>query len=436
MSEITKKKGGFHYAYLMVAAGLIITAVPCAMVLSCAGIYFTPVSQYFGVAKADFTLYFSILNVAMMVGLPIGGKLMSKLDLRVVLSVCVAICGVGCILMSTFNALWQFYIAGAVMGLAVAPLVYLAVPTLVNAWCVKNVGFFIGLGMVGTGLGAVVFNPVGSALINMGVEGWRSGYLVFGIVILVVTLPVTLFLVRSNPADKGLAPYGADEVSDADESAEPVMTGVPASRAMKSLAFVCLAAFAFIITLNQTVYQFIPSYCASFADSMPDIAASAGIVAAACMAGQALGKVVLGAVNDRNVHFGMIVGLGGGCAGILIMWFVPSVLAVLMVGAFLFGFAYACTTVQTTCITRETFGSLDYTNIYSRVSMAGALADALAAWLLGIICDLPNGFAIMFVFSLAMMIACFLLGSIALKTGRKIGRVDAQGNPVSNQSDE
>ena len=432
MSE-KAKKSGFHYAYLMVAAGLIITAVPCAMVLSCAGIYFTPVSQYFGVAKADFTLYFSILNVAMMVGLPIGGKLMSKLDLRIVLSVCVAICGAGCILTSMFNALWQFYIAGAIMGLAVAPLVYLAVPTLVNAWCVKNVGFFIGNGMVGTGLGAVVFNPIGTAFINMGAEGWRTGYLVFGAIILIVTLPVTLLLVRSNPADKGLKPYGFDEQSTEGDAPTAPLSGVPASQAMKSVAFICLAAFAFIITLNQTVYQFIPSYCASFADSMPDIAASAGIVAAACMAGQALGKVVLGAVNDKDVRFGMVVGLGLGAIGIVVMWFLPAQLAALMAGAFLFGFAYACTTVQTTCLTREAFGSLDYTNIYSRVSMFGALAGALAAWLLGIICDLPNGFSIMFIFSLAMMAACFLFGLIALGVGRKIERVDEKGNPVSGK---
>ena len=34
----------FHYAYLIVAACIVITFVPCAMVLSCAGIFFTPVS--------------------------------------------------------------------------------------------------------------------------------------------------------------------------------------------------------------------------------------------------------------------------------------------------------------------------------------------------------------------------------------------------------
>lgn len=65
--------------------------------------------------------------------------------------------------------------------------------------------------------------------------------------------------------------------------------------------------------------------------------------------------------------------------------------------------------------------------------MFGALAGALAAWLLGIICDLPNGFSIMFIFSLAMMAACFLFGLIALGAGRKIERVDEKGNPVSGK---
>ncbi len=89
-----KKQGGFHYAFLIVACGIVITCVPCALVLSCAGIYFTPVANYFGVSKAEVSLYFSILNVAMMITLPVAGKLMSSMDLRVVLSACVVIDGV------------------------------------------------------------------------------------------------------------------------------------------------------------------------------------------------------------------------------------------------------------------------------------------------------------------------------------------------------
>lgn len=101
------------------------------------------------------------------------------------------------------------------LGLGLAPLLYLAVPSLINAWCVKRVGFFVGLCMAFTGIGGVIFNPVGSALIASGPEGWRTGYLVFGVIILVVTLPFTLFVVRSKPADKGLEPYGASDIAGA-----------------------------------------------------------------------------------------------------------------------------------------------------------------------------------------------------------------------------
>ena len=125
-SEQVQKKGGFHYAFLIVAAGIAITCIPCALVLSCAGIYFTPVSSYFGVPKASFTLYFSILNLAMMIMLPIGGKLMSKMDARVVLSAAVIIDGLTLIAMSFFTAVWQFYIAGVLLGIGTAPLIYLA----------------------------------------------------------------------------------------------------------------------------------------------------------------------------------------------------------------------------------------------------------------------------------------------------------------------
>ena len=156
-------RSGFHYAYLIVLSGIVITCVPCALVLSCAGIFFTPVSTFFGVSKATYSLYFSILNVAMMVALPVAGRLMERLDMRLVLSACVVMAGGGLIAFSTFNEMWQFYVVGAVLGLALAPLLYLAVPALINAWCVKRVGFFVGLCMAFTGIGGVIFNPVGSA---------------------------------------------------------------------------------------------------------------------------------------------------------------------------------------------------------------------------------------------------------------------------------
>lgn len=413
----TKQGGGFHYAFLIVAACIVITCLPCALVLSCAGIFFTPVSSYFGVPRASFTLYFSIANIAMMLTLPVAGKIMSKVDLRVVLSACVALCGLGCIGMSLCQAMWQFYVCGAVLGVGVSPLIYLAVPTLINAWCVKRVGFFVGLCMAFTGIGGVIFNPVGTALINSGAEGWRLGYLVFGIIILVGTLPFTLFVVRSKPEDKGLLPYGYEEATTADsaaDSAKPDQSGVEASVAMKTPAFVALLVFCGIITLNQTIYQFLPSYAQSFQDTMPAIAAASGVIASAAMAGQAIGKVVLGILNDKSAKLGMLFGIVCGVVGVIVMWLFPSVLALLLVGAFLFGVVYAETTVESPLLVRSVFGSRDYTNIYSRVSMAGSLMSAVAAVFWGVIIDSPGGFPLMFLLGIACMAICVASALFAL----------------------
>ena len=427
MAESTKKvgtagaTGGFHYAYLIVLSCIMITCLPCALVLSCAGIYFTPVSEYFGVAKSAFTLYFSILNIAMMVTLPVAGRLLARMDARVVLSACVGLCGLGLFGMSLCQEVWQFYVCGVVLGVGVAPLIYLAVPSLINAWCVERVGFFVGLCMAFTGIGGVIFNPVGTALINSGAEGWRLGYRVFALITLVGTLPFTLLVVRSKPADKGLAPYGykeAPSAADTDTAAgaepaagAPQPAGMMAADAMRTPAFVALLVFCGVITLNQTIYQFLPSYASSLGG---DIAAASGVIASAAMAGQAIGKVLLGVINDKSERVGVVFGIGAGVIGVLVMWFFPGVLALLLAGAFLFGVVYAMTTVETPLLVRTVFGSRDYTNIYSRVSMVGSLMSAVAAVFWGVVVDSAGGFPLMFILGIACMAICFVLANYAL----------------------
>lgn len=415
-SSNTATRGGFHYAYLIVLSCIVMTCLPCALVLSCAGIFFTPVSEFFGVPKASFTLYFSVLNLAMMATLPVAGKLLAARDARVVLSVATALCGLGMFGMASCQEVWQFYLVGIVLGVGVAPLIYLAVPTLINAWCVKRVGFFVGLCMAFTGIGGVIFNPIGTAIIQSSPEGWRQAYLVFGIIILVGTLPFTLFVVRGKPADKGLLPYGAGEkdAADADGAATVGTQGVSAADAMRTPAFWAIVAFCGLITLNQTVYQFLSSYALSFSNSLPQIAAASGVVASAAMGGQAIGKVFLGSVSDHSVRLGAICGIAGGVVGVLLMWGIPSVLALLLVGAFCFGVVYAMTTVETPLLVRSVFGSADYANIYSRVSMVGSLMSAVAAVFWSLVIDSAGGYGLMFALSLVCMAACLALALFAL----------------------
>ena len=70
---IQEKKGGFHYAYLIVASCIVLRVV-CSLMVNCVGVYLKPVGQYFGISSPQFMLYFTILQLSMTVALPIAAS--------------------------------------------------------------------------------------------------------------------------------------------------------------------------------------------------------------------------------------------------------------------------------------------------------------------------------------------------------------------------
>lgn len=406
------------FPYLVVATGIVGCFAPCALALSCAGIFFTPVSEALGVGRGVFALYLTIMLLATTIALPFEGKLMETKDLRVVLSAAVVLIGVPLICMSFFAAVWQFYVAGAFMGVGLAALLILSVPTLINRWFRKNVGFYIGLCMAFTGIGGVVFNLVGGAFIASGPDGWRMGYLAFGVIALALALPFTLFCVRSYPSDKGLEPVGAGEAAPGSAGAED-MNGATAAVALRTAAFFLVAIFAGLINLAINFYQYLPSYATSLTQ-YPDVVVISATLASAAMLGQAIGKVVLGIINDKaSVYAGLFVSTGCGALGLAVMWLVPGSVPAMLAGGFAFGVFYASATVLAPLMVRTIFGTREYSTIYSRIAMVGSLAGAFAASVWGFIVD-AAGFSNVFIIGIAGAVLVALFGVLALNARKSI----------------
>jgi MFS family permease len=399
--------------YLIVATGIALCVGPSALTMNCAGIFFTPVSEALGVGKGAFAFYMTVLCLAMFFTLPVAGKLMATQDVRVVLSAAVITVGASLFAMGFFDAVWQFYIAGAFIGIGQSFLLYLAVPTLINRWFRQKAGFFLGLCMAFTGVGGVLFNPLGDYLIQH--YGWQTGYRVFGGLALLIALPFTLLAIRSYPADKNLRPYGDIDQGD---GAPTMLFGVLATDALKSRAFYALVIFAGLTGFVSVVYQFLPSY----ASSLPlnnTIPALAGTLAAAAMAGQAVGKLGLGVISDKSISAGMWTAILCGIIGLLVLWLLPSYLSALLIAGFLFGPFYACALVQVPLMTKAVFGIRDYSQIYSRISMFSAIMAALGATAWGYLIDWL-GFPILFIASLAILVVIALLGNYAIKSRAKL----------------
>jgi len=402
-------KHGFHYGYVIVFCCCLIMGVIVGLVMSCAGIFYNPVSTELGVSVGSFGLYMTFVYALSFVMLSVAGKLLDKYSARWLLTLSAAVVGALYMGMSRFDAVWHFYVAGAVIGIALSFLLYLSYPVLINRWFNTRVGFFIGLCSAASGIGGVLFNPFGGWLIEA--HGWRSTYLVFGAIILLLVAPVLGLLLRNHPSDVGLKPFG----EKADES-DAAKTGMDHAVAIKTPVFYALTVFALLMISVSTLNLFLPAYITSVGYTVERSA----LVASAIMLGVTIGKVALGSVNDRSPLAGVLASTGLGILGLVLLLMGQAGMALMVIGGFLFGWAYAGVTVETALLVRTVFGAKDYSQIFSNVSIALALGGAVMAGGWGYLGDVLD-FKLILGTGIVLLALSMIIGTVALKTSRPHG---------------
>lgn len=410
--KTNENKGVWHYGYTIVLCCCLMMGVNVGLTFSCAGVFFKPVSQSLGVPVGEFGWYVAVMYLTSALMLTMAGSLIERFSARWLLAGSSALMGLAFLGMSLAGQLWQFYVAGGVLGLTLAFLMYLSFPTLVNRWFRRRVGVMIGLCAAASGLGGVIFNPVAGALIDT--FGWRGAYGCFAALILIIITPLLALLLRDHPADKGLRPYGADD----NEVSVAAGDGVDLPTALRMPVFYAVMLFSLIMMGVSTLNLFVASYVSSLEYTLEQGA----LVAATVMGGAAVGKVALGWINDRNCLLGVAVTTLFGMGGLVLMLLFPGELWVLFAGAFLFGWEYSGVTVQTAMLTKTVFGTRHYSRIYSIVSIALAVGGALAVFGGGSLLD-SAGYTTVFWGGAGAMILAFILGSLPLLVSRKRSRV-------------
>ena len=400
------KKFPFHYGYIVAACCTLVTTFNIGLVLSCAGIFFVPVSEELNVAVGQVAMYLSFNLIASAICLSFAGKILERFGARLMMTISSAVMGLCLMSMSKFDSLWQFYAAGTILGVTFTFLMYLSFPTLIPKWFKKRVGLFIGIAAAGSSIGGAIFNPVCGKLITL--YGWRTTYFILGIVILFFVTPVIGFFLRNKPEDVGLKPFGQNEIKIPAEKKSSA--GIDYSQAIKMPAFYKLFAFGFLMSAVASIFQYIPKYSGTLNFSLEE----ASFAAAAAMLGSTLGKVGLGILNDRSIYLGISATLGLGIAGLVLIMFGNIGLAILIGGGFLFGWAHAGVFVQTPLLVRKVFGGKSYAQIYSNISMAITAASAIAIGGIGFLADF-GGYNLVFVIGIVSLVICGGLSFTALK---------------------
>lgn len=400
------KKFPFHYGYIVAACCTLVAMFSTGMVVNCAGIFFVSISEdlSFPVSKIAMLLSFNLLASSIM--LSFSGGLMEKFGARLMMTLSSIVMGATLIFMSQFNELWQFYAAGTVLGMTLTFLMYLGFPTIIPRWFNKKVGLMIGIAAAGSSIGGAVFNPICGILINN--YSWRTTYIIFGALILLVLSPILGIFLRNKPADVGLRPYGESNISAHQNKND----GYEYRAVLKMPMFYGLFMFGFLISTVASVFHFVPKYAATLNFSLEE----AAMVASAAMIGSMIGKVGLGWINDKSLTAGLFATLGLGIFGLALM-FTGSGLNVLIGGGFLFGWAYAGVFVQTPLLVRAVFGNKSYSQIYSNISIGLTISAAIAMAMWGNLAEI-GGYGAVFIFAIVLLGICAAIGLRALQAAK------------------
>ena len=377
----------FFYGWIIVLCCTLLMAVGTGIFVNCVGIFVKPVCEDLGFERGTFTLYTTITSVLSMLAMLVFGELYRKKPRRIRLYI--AIGGLtGCLVFfgySLSSKLWHFYTLSAIYGCVATTLAGISVTTLVNNWFVDKRGLATGLAFAGSGVSAAIMTPVLTTVVTD--YGWRMGYRTMSLVSFIILIPAML-LIRLEPSDKGLLPYGVTpHPSEEDKRSIPVIeqTGLTRAQAVKTSSFYFQSIGIFCLSLaGMGISNHAISYFTDIGYS-PLTASTAMSLVMTIMIGA---KILLGAVFDKigSVRSAILTGLCMIASTLSIRFagagaFMPYVFSVC------FGFGYSTLTVPYSYLIGQNFGTREFSSIYSLICTLGSLGGGIAATLTGMLYD-------------------------------------------------
>jgi len=422
-------RGRVHYAWVVVGITFVILLV-AAGIRAAPGVLIVPLEREFGWSRATVSLAVAINLVLYGLLGPFAATLMDRVGARRVTLGALALLATGVGLTTLMRAPWQLDLLwGLVVGVGSGSTASVLGAWISNRWFDQRRGLVMGMLTAATATGQLVFLPVLARLV-VG-SGWRTAaLLIAGAAVL--ALPLVALLMRNDPREIGLRPFGAIEGVP-----EPPAPKAPAAgaalaglaRGARSRDFWLLAGTFYICgasTNGLIGTHFIPA-CMEF--GIPEVTA-AGLLASMGVF-DLLGTTVSGWLSDRwNSRYLLCwyYGLRG-----LSLLFLPLAFGAqlmflpygassfgpkfvgLAVFAVFYGLDWVATVPPTVRLTADLFGKQNAALMFGWIFAAHQLGAATAAYGAGAIHTWLGGYQVAFMSS---GLLCLLAAGLVLRIGR------------------
>ncbi len=387
------------YPWFIAAFAAVVLMVSNGQTISGLSVYDVEFIEEFGWSLGE--IKFRDMITLLLAGLaaPFIGILIDRFGVRRCMLVGWVLLILGNIIYSQLESLTDLYLVHALFALVLVVCGLNAAVILVSKWFVRYRGTAIGIALMGTSMGGILFPQYGTAMIAA--LDWRSAF-AWGSLFPAIMLVVTWLLVRDTP--------DVPEQADLDELAAPNPdAGVAYADALRSRSFWALAIIAmttFYTVLGTQAHIFVYMTDADFNAQVATNAISLFFFCAL------IGKFVFGLASDyfdkRKVFFGNILVM---LTGSLILIRMDVTLIWVAVTAFGLGWGGVYTMLQLTVM--NIFGTRDAGKILGTITVLDASGGGLGIWLTGVIYDTTGSYELPFlIFAGLILIALVALTQV------------------------
>jgi MFS family permease len=376
-----KRSGGIFYGWYIVAAGFIILFSLHGVIINTFGVFLKPVSESMGWDRATFSLALGIGAIAMALACPFVGKLIDSFGASKTMLVGCIICGLGIAIVGSATKLWHFYLMFTIVGLGLAAATSVPISLITANWFDRKRGLAMGTAFMGTSGGGMIMNPVNSFLVQT--FGWRKTYVILGIGMILVTVPLVLFIIKTRPSDMNLLPDG-DEPT---EKEPKELEGHTLNEAVYTGMFWFIAANMF---LTNFMANAIGVHCVPYLTDIGHSEMVAAVAVGLSMGFMTLGKVGLGLQADRwgarptFVLSAIMTAMGIGT----LMLATP--LWVAMLFTFIYGFPQGGPLTLTPMVAADCHGLRNFGGIYGVLTLISITGAAVGPVVVGRMYDVSS----------------------------------------------
>lgn len=396
-----------HYSWVIV---FISTSVLVAHSITTHvfGVFLVPLTMEFGWERGALSGSYSVsFLLSGFLGI-IAGRFSDKYGPRILLTVAGLLMGIGVLLMSYINSLWQVYLVwGLVVGVGWGCCLIPVIST-VPRWFEEKRGLATGIVVAGIGLGGIIWPLLAQWFISA--YGWQRAFFILGLIIFAIIIPLAQFM-KHSPERTGIKAYG-EAGTVIDEQFSALTGGFPFNQVIRTSRFWMLGLlhFCFLFSVHVLVVHIVP-----YAVHIGFSAAIAASILSVMAGSSVFGRLAIGFVSDKiggrlSLSACLII------ATLALIWLLlAEELWMLYIFAVVFGLAWGGIVPLGTVVTIELFGLKSLGVIFGSILLFGTMGVGVGTPLAGTIFDITEGYSLAFLICIALCALAIIFSVILIR---------------------